>query len=514
MIKMRVKNSFYNISMAIVSQVIIALLGFISRKIFLDSLGTEYLGINGLLTSVLGILGLIESGIGISIVYSLYKPLAMNYKEEIIALVQLYKKAYRVISLVVFFLSIIIFPIVLWTIDTDIPTFYIFIIYSIFVFKNIVTYLFAYKFCIINADQKGYILSRNNLIFNVLMMILRIAVLTITQNYLFYLIIELLGLIIQNIVNCYIVNKRYPYLLTKKKYVLDEYVKESIVGNVKAIFLHNIGSYCVFGTDNILISTMVNVSTVGLYSNYTLITGQLVGIISPIINGLSHSIGNLLTDQDNKRSYSIFNVIYLINFWIYSIAVIFLYNLLEGFICWWIGEAYLLNTFVFIAILVNIYITGMRNSILIFKTKSGIFQEDKYFPLIESSINLVSSIILAKYLGLLGIILGTTISTLSIVFWNVPRLVYKNVFNMPVVNYFKKYLMYTILTILVCWVTSIICNYFTVGYSLNSLIIRGVICMIIPNIVYVILFSKTIEFQYLKTSILSLVPISIKKALA
>lgn len=511
---MRIKNSFYNISITIFSQVVIALLGFLSRKIFLESLGSEYLGINGLLTSVLGILGLIESGIGVSIVYNLYKPLALNDVPQIISLVQLYKKAYRVISLIVFILSILIFPIVILTIDINVSYSYIFIIYCVFVIKNIVTYLFAYKFCIINADQKGYILSRNNLIFNIIMMAIRIVVLSITKNYLLYLVMEVIVLIIQNLVNSFIVNRRYPYLLTKKKYNLEKSIKNSIVGNVKAIFLHNIGSYCVFGTDNLLISTLVNISTVGLYSNYTLVTGQLVGIISPIVGGLSHSIGNLLASENDKRSYSIFNVTYLINFWIYSIVIIFLYNLLEPFICWWIGKEYLLNRFIFITMLVNIYITGMRSSISIFKTKAGIFREDKYFPLIEALINLISSIILAKYLGLLGIILGTTISTLSIVFWNVPRLVYRNVFKVSVKKYFEKYIIYTIITILVCGLTTLICNYFILGYSFISLIKRGIICLVIPNIIYLILFYNTEEVKYLRESILSLLPKSIKKVLA
>ena len=96
---MRVKNSIKNIYINIVTQIIITLLGFISRKIFIDSLGTEYLGINGLLTNVLSMLSLVEGGIGVSIVYNLYKPLAEDDKPRIIALVQLYKKIYGILAI-------------------------------------------------------------------------------------------------------------------------------------------------------------------------------------------------------------------------------------------------------------------------------------------------------------------------------------------------------------------------------------------------------------------------------
>lgn len=91
---MRTKNSIKNICISILTQIVITLLGFVSRKVFIDNLGTEYLGINGLLSNVLSMLSLVEGGIGTSIVYNLYKPLAENDEPRIIALVQLYKKLY------------------------------------------------------------------------------------------------------------------------------------------------------------------------------------------------------------------------------------------------------------------------------------------------------------------------------------------------------------------------------------------------------------------------------------
>ena len=103
---MRTSNSIKNIYITILTQVIITILGFISRKVFLDSLGTEYLGINGLLTNVLSMLSLVEGGIGASITYNLYKPLAENNEQKVIALVQLYKKLYGILAIAIFILSL------------------------------------------------------------------------------------------------------------------------------------------------------------------------------------------------------------------------------------------------------------------------------------------------------------------------------------------------------------------------------------------------------------------------
>lgn len=494
---MRIENSVKNITIGIVTQIVITLLGFISRKVFLDSLGITYLGVNGLLTNVLSLLGLLEAGIGASIVYSLYKPLAEDDKSQVIALMQLYKKAYIILAFIVFLLSMSLYPFLVGMVENGESISNFKIVYLVFVCKNVIAYLYSYKWCIINADQKGYVLAKRNLVFNILTTIAKIVILTTTKSYILFLIVELLIMLIQSILNGLVVDKRYSYIKTKNRYKINEITRKEIVKNIKALFLHNIGSFCVFGTDNLLISKFINVATVGIYSNYTMIIGQLTSILSPIINGISNSVGNLIATEDEEKIYSIFKITYLINFWIYSVCVIFLYNLLNPFISWWLGSEYLLDGFTFVMILVNCYINGLRASIQVFKSKAGIFYQDKYVPLIESIVNLGASIILVKYLGLAGIFWGTTLSTILIVFWNAPRLVYKYVFKKPLSEYFIRYLFYLGLTVTVGLLTTKICNTIHINNQFVSLIVKGIICISIPNLIYIPVFFKKEEFQIL-----------------
>ncbi len=494
---MRTKESLKNISISLLSQIVVVILGFISRKIFVENLGSEYLGVNGLMTNLLSMLGLVESGIGVSIVYNLYKPLSEKDENRIISLIQLYKRTYIILALIVFALSIVIYPIMLKVTKSDISYRYITIVYFIFVFKNILSYLYAHKWSLINADQKGYVLARVNIIFTILTLGVRIIILSITKSYILYLLIEIIVILIQNLFNSYIVDKYYPYIRCKKRIDLDYDTKNNIKQNVKALFLHNIGGYCVNGTDNILISIFVNLKTVGLYSNYTMIIGQLGNLISPILGGINASVGNLIATESKDKSYEIFKVTYLVNFWIYSFSVIFLFNLLEPFINWWVGYGFLIDRLTFIVVLINFYITGMRVSISTFKNKAGIFVQDKYMPLIESVINLGSSIILVKYFGLAGIFLGTTISTLCIVFWNVPRLVYKNVFNKPLRGYFIKYFEYIFITLITGIITTMICNIFTLENTFLLLVVKGIVCVVTVNLMYIIIFLKNEQFKYI-----------------
>lgn len=494
---MRTKNSIKNIYFSIVTQVVITLLGFLSRKIFLDNLGSEYLGINGLLTNVLSMLSLVEGGIGTSIVYNLYKPLSDDDESKIIALVQLYKKLYGMLAVVIFLLSMCLYPFlgILIKEGTSIP--YLRIVYFIFVVKNIISYLNAHKWSLINADQKEYVLAKYNLIFNVITTVSKIVILLLTNNYIVYLLIELTIFVMQNIWNGKVVNKRYPYISTKEKYKVDIKTKKNLITNVKAIFLHNIGRYCVFGTDNILISALINLKTVGLYSNYTMVIGQLSSLLTPILNGIGASVGNLIAMESKEKNYNIFNVVYLVNFWIYSICTVFLYNLLEPFIDWWLGNGLLLDKLTLIIILSNFYLTGLRTSIDIFKSRAGIFSPDKYVPLLEAVINLGASLILVRYFGLAGIFLGTTISTIAVPIWTQSKLVYNKIFNKSVIEYFKKYFIYLILTIISGLITTDLCQLVVINNEFLSLVIKGVICISIPNIIYIILFFNTKEFKYL-----------------
>ena len=495
---MRVENSIKNIYINIITQIMVILLGFISRKIFIDTLGTEYLGINGLLTNVLSMLSLVECGIGTSIVYNLYKPLAENDKPKIIALVQLYKRIYTVLAILIFLLGMALYPFFNIFIKGEEKINYLFLVYLIFVIKNVISYLNAHKWSLINADQKGYVLSRYNLLFNVITTVSRIIILKFTRNYILYLVIELLIIIIQNIWNGRIVKE-------KKKYYVGNEVKEYLKKNVKAIFLHNIGGYCVFGTDNLLISSLVNLKAVGLYSNYTMIINQLSSLITPILNGIGASVGNLIATEDKDKAFQIFNVTYLINFWMYSFSIIFLYNLLEPFIDFWLGKGLLLGRVTFIVILLNFYLTGLRKSISIFKEKAGIFTPDKYAPIIEAAINLIISIILAKRLGLIGIFLGTTISSVSIPIWLQAKIVYNKVFNKSVLVYFKKYLIYLIMTLSAGFITTIVCNKVVMNNEFFTLVFKGIICIIIPNTLYLIVVFKTNEFKYIKFIIIDMI---------
>ena len=492
---MRVKNSIFNIVAGLGNQIIITLLSFISRTVFINSLGIAYLGINGLFTNILAMLTLAEAGIGASIMYSLYKPVADNDQVKINVLMTFYRKAYMVIALVVFLLGLSFIPFLGYVIkDSNFEDIYL--IYGIFLLNTVLPYFYVHKNTFLNVCQKGYIVTGIYSVSSIVSTCFKIGILHFTKNYILYLVMESIITIITSIFLSVTVNKMYPFLKNKVSSKLDSETKSSIIKNVKAIVLQNVGNYLVFGTDNIIISSFISVAAVGLYSNYNMLIEICRTFINQIFNNLYHSIGNLVANEDIEKVYSIYKVYMLLNFWLYSFFTIALYIMIEPFISLWLGSKFLMDKGVLMILMIIFYERGMRNSITTIKTTSGIFHEDRYAPLFQAIINLTVSIMLVQYIGIAGVFIGTLVSALAVPFWTTPYLVYKRVFNKPVRGYFFKYIYYITLGIGTYLLTSFICSYILVDDVL-SLIVRAGICFSVPNLAYICIFHKTDEFKYL-----------------
>ncbi|WP_026694385.1 lipopolysaccharide biosynthesis protein [Peribacillus kribbensis] len=500
---MRIKHSIINISAGLINQLIITSLSFVSRTVFINTLGIEYLGINGLFTNILAMLSLAEAGIGASIMYSLYKPIAENDQEKITVLMKFYKNAYLVIALIVLLLGLILMPFLgYFTNNSEVSN--VHLIYLIFLINTVAPYLFVYKNSFLNVSQKGYIVTGIYSVSSVISVCLKIAILHYTKNYILYLLIDCLITLINSLILVLIVNRKYPFLKKKPAASIDQETKTKIVTNIKAIILQNIGSYLVFGTDNIIISSFVSVAAVGLYSNYNMIIEICRTFINQVFNNIYHSVGNLVAQESKEKIIKIYNVYNFLNFWLYSFFSIFLLVMIEPLITVWIGPKFLMSKAILVVLILTFYERGMRNAITTVKTTSGIFREDKYAPLCQAAVNLAVSIILVESIGIVGVFLGTLVSALAVPFWTTPYFVYKKVFKLPMKQYLLRYLFYLIIGVGTCYITLILCNIFHNG-GLSHLALKFIVCVIIPNLIYTVLFYRTNEFQYLFTVAKSLV---------
>lgn len=493
---MRIKNSIKNTIAAMSSNILTIIIGLIAQAVFIRILGTEYLGINGLFTNIISMLGIVELGIGSAIVYNLYKPIANRDKETIKSLMNFYKKAYHIIALVVFIIGISIIPFLSYFIGETIVDININLVYLLFIIDIVCSYLLTYKRSLLYADQKNYIINIIHMIYLVTLNISQLLLLYITKNYYLYLGIKIILRIIENVVITIIVNKKYSYLKEKNIKKLDKKIEKDIFQKVKALFFHKIGSFIVLGTDNLIISRYLGIITVGLYSNYYMIINALNALFSQALTALTPSVGNLLVEKKTKKNFEVFRKVRFINFWIATFTSVALLIIMNSFITIWIGEAYLLSNLVLITLVINFFMTMMRNSYSTFKEAAGIFHEDRYVPIIESFVNIVASIILLKYFGLAGVFMGTIISGLILWCYSYPRFVYKKLFCRSYLSYIKETISYIILFILILIISYKISNIYTFYNIWVQLLYNIIVSLIIPNIILLIIFYKNDNLKY------------------
>ena len=490
----RTKNSLYNILSNVFVYFEKYVLTFIVRTIFIKTLGATYLGVNGLLSNVLSMLSLAELGIGTAISFNLYKPLAQKDAKTVSSLMTFYKKAYNIIGIIVALVGMIVFLFLNFIIKDaeNIP--HLKIIYILFLINTVSTYYTSYKEILIIADQKYYKLTKINVIYTFILNIFQIIVLIIFKNFIMYLIVQFFIQILQKLA----INKKIGELYENVDFKSEEKISDNIMTeikkNVRAMVVHKVGDYCINGTDNIIISSFINVIEVGIYSNYTMIVNAINSIIITIYNSMTASFGNLLVENNNIKAESTFRKLEFIEYILYSTFSMIFISSLNLVIELWIGKEYVFSEEVVWLISFNFFLTGTRMAITIVRNSAGEYDKDKYIPIFQSIINIVISILGAKKWGIFGVVLGTVISSVLPCIYR-PYIIYKYVFKKD----FKKYFVNTYLKyISVFVITSILIINIKIKISniYMRLIVNMCITIILQIIINIVIFKKTSEFDY------------------
>ncbi|MDY2609187.1 MAG: oligosaccharide flippase family protein [Eubacteriales bacterium] len=498
--KSRTQKSITNTVVSFTSQIIIILLGFISRRVLIYSVGVQYLGINGLMSNILTIFSLAESGIGIAIGYSLYKPLAENDVETIKALMRFYRTVYRLLALMTAIAGLLFYPFLPVFLKGNTAS-EVSIIYFLFLASSVCSYLWSYKITLNSSDQNKYLYTIANTVTQILVLVVKIFILYFTQNYVIYLCIELGSTLVKNVIFSCILDRRYPFLKEKNVRKLSDSEKHQLSQNIKSLFWGKFGYIASQCSDNLVISSIISVTVVGLYSNYTTLVSAVSGFVTTFTSGVTASMGNLIASESKEKAYAVYKRIDFINYWLYTFSAICLLCLTEPFIKIWLGKDYILPKGILIISIILFYLKGLNSGIEVAKNAAGLYYPDRFVPLLEALFNLVISIILAYQIGLLGVLLGTLISFLLFSFWTKPYFVFRDIFHVPFCEY------------VICEGRKIIIS-FAIGSALYvlqmkmhlsnmylDLLLRALLTGILSNVLLCIVFCKTSEFEYVRSMV-------------
>lgn len=491
-LKMTAKNAFWSYFSMGASFV----LQFISRTVFIYFLGEGYLGINGLFTNVLGVLSFAELGIGTAINFSLYKPVAEHDVDKIKSYMYYYKWAYRAIALIVCVLGIALIPFldILVTDPGNVGN--ITVYYCIYLFNTVTSYFVSYKYSLVNAEQKNYIYTNVNLIINASTIVVQIISLVIWENFLVYLLVAAGFGIFQKIFVSIYFDKLYPYLRDKNVKKLSKDEKNTLVSKVKALVIHKIGDVSVHQTDNIIVSAFVSTKMVGLLSNYNLIINTVSNCINILFNSVTGSLGNMVATETKEYQYQVFKKYRFVGFWFYGFTAIALSILMSPFITLWIGDRMVVDTLTINLIVLDYYMIGQRICLNNIKSAAGVFEPDKYVALLQAVVNLVTSILFVKLIGLPGVYVGTIIQgTLSSILK--PVLSYKILFDKSSRYYFIDSIRYGSAVLFAYAICFFLSQRILADITIINFGIMIILVALIPNIIFALVFHKDKEFKYL-----------------
>lgn len=495
----RTKNSARNAIVSLSFYAAYTIAGFVLRKVFINTLGNDYLSVSGLFTNILTILSFAEMGVGNAIIFNLYKPIAMGETEKIKSLMNLYKKAYNIIGACVFGVGILLIPFLNYLISGETPDIKenLILLYVLYLFNTSISYFFSFKQSIITANQKNYIVAAYTNTFKILQLLLQGVFLVLTHNFIVYLLIQIGCTVLNNVLLARKADKLYPFLKDKNCEEISKNERSGIFKNVRALFLYKLGSTILNGTDNMIVTKVIALASVGLVSNFTLIINAISAVVDQIPSAVVASVGNLNASESKEKKNQIFDVMFFICAWLFGFCASGVFFFSNDFVSIIFGPKWVIEPIVVFSLALHFYVSSVMAPSYTYRTTLGYFVQGRFAPVAASVINIVTSILLGKWIGLSGVFFATSISrffTMGIVD---PVLIYKNCFKRNPIIYYLRYFAFFGAIAAISYVSYLLESLIPIG-GVTGFALKVIVYSASFNVLAFLLAFKTREFKYVK----------------
>lgn len=447
----RTAKSLKNSSVALAFYAVNLVLQFFSRKIFLDHLGTEILGLNTTATNLLQFLNLAELGIGSAIGFSLYKPLYEKDIQTINEIVELQGKLYQRIAYIVIAGAAVLmcfFPLIFA--KMALPLWYAYASFGVLLFSALLSYFVNYKQILLSADQKGYLILytyKSSILVKVFAQILAVSLLQ--NGYVWWLGLEVVFSVVGSITLNHTVIRHYPFLTNSNLSFKQLCKKYSIIlTKTKQFFFRRISEVVLNQMSPIIIYGFVSMTAVAIYGNYMLIVLGLYSLAAALSNSLVAGIGNLVAEGNLSKILLFFEELFSTRFFMASVMCFGFLTLAQPFISLWVGTEYLLPTSTLYLLTIFTFLMFSRQSVDDYLYAYGIYS-DIWAPITEALLNIGCSILLGYFWGLNGVISGVIISLLVIPFTWKPYFLFHVNLKHGLILYIRNYAFHTFITAIV-----------------------------------------------------------------
>lgn len=432
----RTHKSLRNSSVALIFYFVGLALEFFSRRIFLQYLGEEVLGLNTTATSLLQFLNLAEMGIGAAIAFALYKPLFDKDRTAIVEIISLQGHFYKKVATFVIAGAAVLMCFFPWIFDKmQLPLWYAYASFGVLLLSALLGYYFNYKQVLLSADQQNY---RIQLSYKLPMLIKvlcqMLAVWLLADGFIWWVIIEGVFAVVATVTLSATVRRTYPYLTSvrvtrslRKKYRV-------IYTKIKQLMYNQVAGFALAQTSPLIIYAYIDLSLVAVYGNYLMLSNGIQALLRAVFNDMAGGIGNLVASSDIDHILNVFRELFSVRFAISAILTFAALVLTQPLIVLWVGPQYLLPTSTLWLIVAMLFIQLTRTIVQSFIGAYGAYG-DIWAPVIEAVLNIGLSIWLGYYWGLNGILSGVLISMfLCVVCWK-PVYLYLRGFKVSIRHY-------------------------------------------------------------------------------
>ncbi len=483
-------NSKRNIISGLIQQIIGIVIPFANRTAVLWILGAEYQGLSSLFNSILSVLSMAEMGLSSAIVYSMYAPIAEKNTEKVNSLLNFFRKAYLIIGTVIVTLGLLIMPFLPKLVNGNIPVdINIYALYGLYLANTVSSYFFfAYRSTILNAYQRSDISNNVHSIIKACSGLTQFTLLLFFRNYYAYILTVPLFTTASNLIIAWAARKKYPQ--HEPEGILDKETKKDLTRQVSGLMINKIGDVARNSFDSIIISSMLGLVMVAIYSNYYFVFSSLYQVMLIIINSMGASVGNSIERETQKKNYDDFNRLSFLFAWLtgwFSICMMCLY---QPFMKFWVGDKLLLSNGDMMLMCLYFYLINANNVRNVYFAGNGLWWRAKHLFIFEAVGNLILNFGLGYWFGIKGVILATIITILVFNFYMRSKLLFNHYFtDYKISEFWKKHIVFLTVSLVNASVCYWISSYIKIG-GIVGLLICGILCAVIPNIVYLLLYYR------------------------
>ncbi len=442
----RTSKSAINSVVGMLFNLLSALSGFVLQAVFVRLLGFEYAGINTLFSDVLSILNLADLGFSNAILFRLYKSIKDNDDARTELLLSSYRKMCYLIGGVILVTGFLCMPF-LDVLIKDAPQFSesLWSLFIIVLVTSSVSQAISYRSIYLVAKQERYFVTIVQYTCAFLCSVLQIAVLVLFHNIYLYLLVKLFTTILSGAVLAFITTHKYNIKWRSRERLKNDEITD-ISKDLGTLSVYKLCRTIDASVDTFVITKFVSTVKTAIYGSALLVINSIQDLLCQVNDGMIASVGDLNASGDKNAIHSIFKISFHYTYLSFGTCAAVISVFLTPLMNWWINGN--LSDIAIWVIAMNVLMYGFGMNIATFRNAMGLFKKGWIRPAVTALLNVIFSVLLVKKFGIVGPLLGTVISRGVTTMWYDPYIVLKYGMDKKPWNYFFRYLLYTLFTVL------------------------------------------------------------------